>query len=51
MEGRRLKKLQEYLLPLFSGCEDNRAAGDLVLRAAVHRLEKLPDVAQAEQEG
>ena len=34
-----------------SGCEDHRAAGDLVLRPAVHRLQELPDVAQAEQEG
>ena len=51
MERTLLKKLQDYIVPIYLGCEDNRAAGDLVLRATVHRLEKLPDLAQAEQEG
>ena len=33
------------------GRQDHRAQGDLVLRAPVHRLQELPDLAQAQQKG
>ena len=40
-----------HLATLRPGRQDDRAAGDLVLRIAVHRLQELPDLAQAQQKG